>query len=248
MEPSTVFLVFHFGATLFLLTQAIPYSPWLPTQRHGPLYEGVKLLIAEAELQAEFIWNETEFQLNESVDAMHEMQALLAAPDHTIEDRLQSMLAAVRPTDVYAHCYHQHELAIATFDRDLLAKRRSCERMLEVNLAALQNQSNSEIRFIRSGAAEARNVLAACNVSALKGDKSDSDPAIVMMCVVGRIAALGQHLLEASENFLDELATVALEGAGAELEHDSCNEFEELHQQFESVYKDIIDCIGRGGI
>ncbi|XP_036325199.1 uncharacterized protein LOC118738382 [Rhagoletis pomonella] len=247
MKLIMIFLFYHFSAILLLPAQALPYSPWLSTQRYGPLYEGVKLLIADAEFQAELTFNETEYQLNESVSAMHEMQSLITEYEHLIGERLHAMLANSRPTEAHKHCYHQHELAIATFDRELLEKRRSCKRMLEVSLTALKNEANSEIHFIRSAAAEARNVVGACNVAALKRHNSNIDQVGIAMCVVGRIGALNQRLFEASQNFFDEIAAVMLDGDDVDDVGDSCGDFDELRQQFERVYADISNCIARGG-
>ncbi|XP_050341210.1 uncharacterized protein LOC126767707 [Bactrocera neohumeralis] len=240
MGLSVVLLFLHFGTTLFLLTQALPYSPWLTSQHHSPLYEGVKLLVADAEFQAGLTWNETEFQLLEAVTAMRDTQTVLDDYEPLIEERLNARLLATRSKSLYQHCYLQYDYVIAKFEQELTLKLQSCRAMLTKSLVGLQNESNIELNFIRGAAVEARNVLTACNVAELRGRESNRDIAGITMCVISRIGALDQRLSAASENFLDLLAT---ENA-AELAGNSCEEFDELRQLFDSVYDDISECVG----
>ncbi|XP_018797297.1 PREDICTED: uncharacterized protein LOC108974114 [Bactrocera latifrons] len=240
MELGVVLLLLHLGATLLLLTQALPYSPWLTSQHHGPLYEGVKLLVADAEFQAGLTWNETEFQLLEAVTAMRDTQIELNDYEPLIEERLNARLLAMRSKSIYQHCYLQHNYVIANFEQKLTLKLQSCRAMLTKGLAALQNESDIELNFIRGAAVEARNVLTDCNVAELRNRESNTDIAGITMCVLSRIGALDQRLSAASEDFLDLLAT---ENA-AVLKGDSCEEFDELRQLFDSVYVDISECVG----
>ncbi|XP_011191756.2 uncharacterized protein LOC105218096 [Zeugodacus cucurbitae] len=242
MKLSVVLLILNFGATLLLLTQASPYSPWLTTQNHGPLYEGVKLLVSDAEFQAELTWNETEFQLLEAVTAMQGTQTLLDDYEPLIEERLNARLLATRSNTAYQHCYLQHDYAIETFEQELTLKLQRCRAKLTQSLTVLQDESNSELNFIRDAAAEARDVLEICNVAELKGRASDSDHAGITMCVISRVGALDQHLSAAAESFLDLLATEV--SADDAAEGNSCEAFEELRQLFDTVYADISECVG----
>ncbi|XP_014089967.3 uncharacterized protein [Bactrocera oleae] len=240
MKLSVVLLFLHFGATLLLLTQALPYSPWLISQHHGPLYAGVKLLVADTEFQAELTWKETEFQLLEAVNAMEDTQILLDDYEPLIEEHLN----ATRSNSAYQNCYLQYDYVNANFEQELTLKLQSCRAMLTKSLAALQNESNIELNFLRVAAMEARNVLNVCNVAELRVRESNSDLAGITMCVISRIGALDQRLSAASENFLDLLVT---ENA-AELEGNSCEEFGELRQIFDSVYDDISECVTESDI
>uniref|UniRef100_A0A0A1WSW4 3-phosphoshikimate 1-carboxyvinyltransferase n=1 Tax=Zeugodacus cucurbitae TaxID=28588 RepID=A0A0A1WSW4_ZEUCU len=244
MKLSVVLLILKFGATLLLLTQASPYSPWLTTQNHGPLYEGVQLLVSDAKFQAELTWNETEFQLLEAVTAMQGTQTLLDDYEPLIEERLNARLLATRSNNAYQHCYLQHDYAIETFEQELTLKLQRCRAKLTQSLTVLQDESNSELNFIRDAAAEARDVLEICNVVELKGRESDSDHAGITMCVISRVGALDQHLSAAAESFLDLLATEVSADDAAEHEGNSCEAFEELRQLFDTVYADISECVG----
>lgn len=223
------------------MTHAIPYSPWLSPQRHGPLYEGVKLLIADVELQAALSWNETEFQLQEAVSAIYEQQTSIEEYEAPTEEHFNQ-----RANTAYVHCYSRHEHTIQSLDGEITLKRQLCWQVLAHNLVALQNDHNSALNFLRNGAVEARNVLNVCNVTALRGSSNSSDHAGITLCVIGRIGALDQRLLAAAEHFADLLATkVSTED---DAEDNSCLEFEELRQQLDRAYEDISECVEQSNI
>lgn len=208
----------------------------------------MKLLVADAEFGAELTWNETKFQLLEAVTAIQGTQTLLDDYEALIEERLNARLLALHSKTAYQHCYLQHNYTIATFEQELRVKLQNCKEFLKQSLVVLQNESNSELNFIRVAAAEARNVLDVCNVAELKGTESNIDHAGITMCVISRIGALDQHLSEASERFLDLLATEVNIGNAAEFEGNSCGEFEELRQLFDSVYDDISECVAEWNV
>lgn len=226
------------------------------SNKHGPLYEGIRLLIAEEKLNAETVWNETQVQIDENSDildkALHYMQNY-----GTIINEKLDQINNLQHSDQVKKCYKKYERQIARFNRDLLQQYSICKLALNSSLDQLKSEIIDEMKSIHNAATEIQEVTYICNVTDLKKMSRANHHATVTICVISDLAEIKQKVLEATQVILRILARITiysvedflgLTGADhihfdMELKSNICLDFQYLRDEFETTYKSIMWCI-----
>ena len=218
------------------------------SQKHGPLYEGFRMLIAEEKLNAEMIWNETKHQIDEYDRELFRILYYMQNYGTIMNQKLDKMNSR-RISDEKKKCYKKYETQIARFNRDLIQQYYICKQAL--NGSQLKSEITDEMELIRNASFEIQQIRHICNLTDLKRMDRAEHHITVTICVVSDLAEIKQKVLEATQVIFRILARITINSAKGfpdltddhEQNLDVCMDFQYLRDEFETTYENIMWCI-----
>ncbi|KAM7360145.1 uncharacterized protein ACRADG_003619 [Cochliomyia hominivorax] len=238
---------------IFVMLSTIQAKLHLPeiSKKHGPLYQGIRLLILEEKENAETTWNETQRQIEENSDILHKALHYLHNYETIINDKLNEINNMEHAEEV-KKCYKKYERQIARFNRDLLDNYFTCKQALNSSISQLKNEVMSEINYIHDAAAEILELKYICNVTDLKRIDRERHHATVTICVLSNLAEIKQNILEATQIALRILSRLLInqeekihigEDDLIEKTINICLDYKYLRIEFETIYDSIMSCV-----
>lgn len=207
---------------------------------HGPLYESIKLLIADEQFNAELISKDTMESINMTTNTLLEQLDQLHGYNQVILHKMEKFLQLSQQQSI-RKCFKLNEQEIAHFDRELIYKYDACLQTVERILDKLSNETIIEVEFIQGAAAQIAQVPAKCNLKSLRSHNTEQ--AAVVLCVATDVGQIKQRLFETSELFLDFLADISFANDEEGIGSITCRSFIDLQQQFNTIYSELEKCV-----
>ncbi|XP_037822004.1 LOW QUALITY PROTEIN: uncharacterized protein LOC119610733 [Lucilia sericata] len=242
------YLILCLTFILFFSLNAKIYLPEI-SKKHGPLYQGIRLLILSEKLNAELAWNDTQLQIEENSAVLQKAHDYINNYERIINEKL-NQLNNPEHSDEVKKCYKQYERQIARFNRDLLENYFACKQALNSSLSQLRNEIVQEIEYIHEAAIEIQELVYECNVTDLKRVDRENHHAGVTLCVLSRLGEINQHMLEASQVSLNILARLSINQEDSDQFEEMqgkttniCLDFQYLRDEFEAIYENVMLCV-----
>ncbi|XP_013101073.1 uncharacterized protein LOC106082879 [Stomoxys calcitrans] len=250
-------LFYGISAVLVLASTAIKNHPQV-ILKHGPLYDGIQLLIAEEKFHAQLIWNSTHRKIQKVSQEVELTLKDLQSYGQIMEEKLKQ-LNDLEQYQAFLECYIQYERQIARFNRDLIAKYLVCKKAVNSSLSQLRDEIKSELLYIKDAPLKVQDLKYICNVTDLKrANENDRLTAVrSTMCILSRMGSIKQRQLQATHICLEVLGRIVISdmnlnmedadiidgGMGGSYDDNVCLEFRNLKDEFELIYERIVSCV-----